>query len=331
VKSPLLHTVPILALLCAGSSLVQAQNVNLEPLRSSGYGVVPLERIRPNIITLKANIDGKVERLLVDTAWLEDGVGALDETLGATAAPVTGSNVSARGRGPLAGSVTLGNVRLTNVPIVHGQFPQLRNTVIRRKVAPTGVIGSRFLQTCSALLDLENMRLYLRPPGEGRHVVVRRGLIAAGLAAVPMQQTPQHAELVDAEINGVQGKMLVDTGAYLAAVDVTLAAAIHARPVVTHYGFPRPINADDFTRITRIDRAAFEVKDLVENAPMTQLKSFRLGGVPLRVPDIRLRKIDSPPRVKVIGALGVDILGRNGAIIDFAQQQLYIYPSGASR
>lgn len=319
-----------IALLSAAISSAVAQNVNLEPLRSSGYGVVRLERIRPNIITLKADIDGKAERLLVDTGWLEDGVGVLDQNLGAIAAPITGTAIRSRSR-QLAGRVTLGNVQLTSVPIVHGKFPQLQNSLMRRAVAATGIIGTGFLQTCSAFLDLENLRLYLRPPGQGRRVIVSRGLTAAGLAAVPMQQTPQRAELVEAEINGLRGRMLVDTGAYLAAVDSRLAAQIQARPIVTHYGFPRPSNSDDFTHITRIDRHASEARELVENIPMTPLHSFRLGGVPVRVPNIRLRKIEAPTGLEVIGALGMDILGRNGSIIDFAQQQLYFYPAATTR
>ena len=313
------------------TALVQAQNVTLEPLRAAGYGAVRLQRPLPNVITVLANVDGRTKRLLVDTSWLEDGVGLIGENVGISFAPVTGSEIPLKWRGPLAKRVTLGNVQLTSVPIVYGKFPQLRDTVMHREIAADGIIGTGFLHTCSAFVDLQNLRLYLRPPAQGRRVIIGRALTAAGMSEIRLQETAQHAELVEAEVNGVSGKLLVDTSAYLAAIDARLAAQIHARPIVTHYNFPRPVPAEDFTHIIRIDAHAREVDELVRNAPMTSLQSFKLAGVPVRAPDIRLRPVTSATHLRVMGLLGMDILGPNGAIIDFGQDKLYIYRSGPRR
>ena len=59
---------------------------------------------------------------------------------------------------------------------------------------------------------------------------------------------------------------------------------------------------------------------------MTPLKSFYAGGVPLRAPDIRLRQVPAYTRSggRVIGELGMDLLGSNGAVIDFGQRKLYV-------
>jgi hypothetical protein len=320
------QAVAVLLAIVGAAPATLAQNVNLEPLRGSGYGVVRFERIRPNVLTVNADIDGKAFRLLVDSGWLEDGIGVVDQSVGTAAGPSTGTQIS-RSRGPRAREVTLGNVRLTGVPIVHGAFPQLRETLIRRKIGANGIIGTGFLRTCSALVDLENLRLYLRPPGQGRHVVIGRGLTTAGLAEIPMQDAQAHAQLVDAEVNGVAGTMLVDTGSYLAAIDLRLAQEIGARPVPTKLGHPRPWTMTEFSRVTRIDEHASEAWDLVENAPATKLQSFRLHGVPVRVADIRLRQIRPVPGLTLMGLLGMDILGSNGAIIDFSQAKLYLYPS----
>ncbi|MBA2431349.1 MAG: hypothetical protein H0V56_04450 [Chthoniobacterales bacterium] len=40
-----------------------AQNISLEALRGSGYGVVELKRPRPNVLTVTAEIDGRKVRL----------------------------------------------------------------------------------------------------------------------------------------------------------------------------------------------------------------------------------------------------------------------------
>ncbi|MFN2509106.1 MAG: hypothetical protein ABR589_10090, partial [Chthoniobacterales bacterium] len=186
----------------------------------------------------------------------------------------------------------------------------------------TGVLGAEFLRTCSAVVDLQNLRLYLRPPGRGRRAVISPALRASGLAEVSFHQTAQNDCLVEVEINGVAGQMLLDTGAYHAAADIRLAAKLKARPIVTRRGHPRP---DEFETLTRIDAAGSEAAVLVKNAPMTPLQSFKIGGVPVRAPDIRLRKFpfNSEAGSKPIGVLGVDILGANGAIIDFGERKLY--------
>jgi hypothetical protein len=61
---------------------------------------------------------------------------------------------------------------------------------------------------------------------------------------------------------------------------------------------------------------------------LTNLSSFRIAGVNVRAPDLRIGRFAfyDGTRGKVIGLLGMDILGTNGAIIDFGQKKLYFYP-----
>jgi hypothetical protein len=153
--------------------------------------------------------------------------------------------------------------------------------------------------------------------------VLGGALKAAGMAEIAFDQTAQQEPVVDGEVNQFPGRMLIATGAYHAAVDLRVSSAIKARPFVTRAGHTR---TDEFEHVTRMDRRRAEVAPLVDKAPMTPVNSFKIGGVPVRAPDIRLRNLEVYSRTsgRVLGELGVDILGSNGAIIDFAQRKLYV-------
>ena len=74
-------------------------------------------------------------------------------------------------------AVIMGNVRLTDVPLYFLNFVGLRNSdkimgtgslnpLLR--VGARGLITNGFLRATSAIIDLPNLKLYLRPPGTGR-------------------------------------------------------------------------------------------------------------------------------------------------------------------
>jgi hypothetical protein len=77
------------------------------------------------------------------------------------------------------------------------------------------------------------------------------------------------------------------------------------------------------SRTMMIDAAGVEAR-----TKLTNLGSFRIAGVNVRAPDLRIGRFAFYDRShgKVIGLLGMDILGTNGAIIDFGQKKLYFYP-----
>ena len=285
--------------------------VSLDVLQRGGYGAVQIDRPRPNVLTIKAEVDGRNVSLLIDSAWTGQGIG-----------------LHGGGSGK-AQRVTIGNVQLADVPLGAVNLDARPNQVSRRYSGASGVVGAGFLRACSGIVDLQNLKLYLRPPGKGSRAGIGPGLTASGMAEVPFAPAGPRECLVPVEVNGQSGRMFVDTGSYLAAVDARLAQQIGARPFVTRAGHRRPQTMDEFEQITRIDQHSREVAALVQNAPMTPLQSFKIGGVPVRAPDIRLRKFDfySPGSTKPIGVLGMDILGSNGAIIDFGGQRLYVLPA----
>jgi hypothetical protein len=330
----------VVAIICASLLLATAglaQSVSFEALQRDGYGMVPLQRPRSNILTVDAEIDGRRARLLVDTGWTGEGVSLHGEALPGlplAAQPALEFRTSARGdrasgvRKGTAGRVLLGNVQLAQVPVFVGSFARLADPVARRAHAANGIVGVQFLRTCSAILDLQNLRLYLRPPGKGRRAVISGGLRAAGLAEVPFQQTAQNDCLVPVEVNGFRGNMVVDTGTYHAVIDARLAK-INARPFGTRRAHPRPETSDEFQTITRIDARSREAAAFTSNAPVTPLQSFKIGNVAARAPDIRLAPFGALPREqeRTIGLLGIDILGGNGAILDFGERKLYFLPA----
>ena len=131
---------------------------------------------------------------------------------------------------------------------------------------------------------------------------------AQGLAEVPFHVIQTNC-LVSVEINGAPGIMFVDTGATLAGVDERFA--------------PQMKSKLRSSNVTAVDAAGVEAQ-----TKLTDLRSFRIAGVNVRAPDLRIGRFGfyDSTRGKVIGLLGMDILGRNGTIIDFGQKKLYFYP-----
>jgi hypothetical protein len=291
--------------------------ISLEALRRDGYGMVELNRPEPNTLTVSATINGRKARLIVDTGWAGEGI-TVDGDFGKVLhSPVQGVNRFGRsvsGQAMLgfkkgqADTVALGNVQMRQVPIFFGTIGSLQHSYNHRKVNADGFIGSGFLSTCSAIVDLHNLRLYLRPPGTGRRAVLGQALKAQGLAEVPFTIIQTQC-LVGVEINGAPGIMFVDTGATLAGVDERFV--------------PQMKTQGRNSRVVSIDAAGVEAR-----TKLTNLRSFRIAGVSVRAPDLRIGRFAfyDGSRGKVIGLLGMDILGKNGTIIDFGQKKLYFYP-----
>lgn len=279
---------------------IQASQIDLEPLRQDGYGMVRLKRPKPNVLMISGKIDGRKEDLVIDTGWSSDGI-SLRTDQAAPAHPSndseTGFGFSATGkkmsfaRKGRAQRVNLGEVELLQVPLIFASF--------RLGVGAEGVCGAGFLRTCSAIVDLQNLRLYLKPPGTGHRVVIEKGMRAAGLSETPFFVSPSGGCFVDVEINGARAKMVIDTGASLAGLDSRMAKKIGVLDYHSHTGYTDAAGAQGEAKLGR-------------------LRSFKIGNSNVHVPDIRLAEFGFYPKTqeKVVGLLGIDILGSNGAIID---------------
>ena len=128
---------------------------------------------------------------------------------------------------------------------------------------------------------------------------------AAGLAEAPFNQSC----LVDVAINDTPGKMVLDTGAYHATASLDFAYKAGASV------------AGSFVQMRDVAGAA-------ERTRIARFNSFKIGGVPVNAPDLRLANFPSYKQSggRLVGFLGVDVLGQNGTIIDFGSQKLFFYP-----
>ena len=308
----------ILLGLCAAEFCLSAAKakapINLAVLARDGYGIVPIQRPLPNSLVVRGNINGRDAKLVLDTGWGADGI-SLDSSyamfLNLPTQAVKGHGISATGvrmdvRRGMAGLVVLGNVQIKGVPLFVGTFGGLKNEHIRQSIGASGFVGAGFLRTNSAIVDLQNLCLYLRPPGKGRRAQLGPALKAVGLSEVSFAGHEHGNFLVDVEINGATGKMILDTGAYLTGVD-------------TRFASQAKVNGYD-SRIMGIDAAG-----VLSKKQLTRVGSFKIGGVPINVRDLTLTQFGfySASGGKIIGLLGMDVLGQNWGIIDFGQQKLY--------
>lgn len=289
-----------------------AAQVKLDVLTRDGYGVAPFRRPNPNTLLARGTINGRTADLVVDTGCAFNGI-IVDESY-AAGVPIEATKERGRAisgqslsfRKGTAKAVTLGNAQLVGVPLYFGAIQGLRDAEVRKSIGAEGFIGAGFLKTCSAVIDLHNLRLYLKPPGKGKRAVLGQALQAVGLAEVPFEMVGD-ACLVNAEINGTPGKMLIDTGAYAGCVDTRFASRASLTENSIHYG----INDASGNTI---------------EAQLAHVSSFKIGGVNIPVPKLFVNNFSTYAATKgaVVGIIGMDILGPNWAIIDFGQQKLYI-------
>ncbi len=197
-----------LACSCVGHAVARSP-ISLEALQRDGYGSVKLTKgWRNNTLFVPAEINGRKIELLLDTGWGSEGITVGRDPSELHIVPEKGveMGVTANGtRSPMrhgiAQSVVMGNVRVQNSRIYFGRFDV------------SGFLGHGFLKRSSAIIDLTNLRLYLRPPGAGRRVNLGPALTSIGLAEAPFFDAPGGSFVVNVEVNGVPAQMALDTGA----------------------------------------------------------------------------------------------------------------------
>lgn len=312
-----------LALLLAILGIVHAKGpFNLEVLRRDGYGATELFLLQENRLTTRATINGEKVRLVLDTGF--DGplgldsrlVGAKVKTEGAEHSGIGISGKAIKVHKGMAEMVVIGNVQLTDVPLEVGAFNGFDEERAEKFTSAmsfdmdmghqgesAGFVGRDFLRMNHAVIDLGNRMLYLRPPGKGRAVQLSGALGGAGMGEASIT----NGNLVDVEVNGVAGKMVIDTGAVTSLLDPRFAAKAKARG----YG-SREMEMTDISGVkTRTN--------------LTGISDLKIGGIPARPPTVNEVNFSyySATGGKVVGLLGLDFLGRNWCIIDFGQNKLY--------
>jgi hypothetical protein len=276
--------------------------ISLEALRRDGYGSVDLMNAGDNRLYVPAEINGKKIRLLLDTGWGTDGITVGINPSELHIVPEKGVQMGltvngtrmAEGHG-IAQSVVIGNVRIEHTRIYFGQFDEF------------GFIGHGFLKKCGAIIDLTNLRLYLRPPGVGRRVNLSPALTSIGLAEAPFFDAPHGSFVLNVEVNGVPTQMALDTGAQISVLDSRFAKGASAK------GWNR-------RNVYQGDAAG-----VLSPADFAGTKTFKIEGIPIRTPIVFLSRFAGYDlsHGKMVGVLGLDVIGLNWGIIDVAQQKFY--------
>ncbi len=193
-----------------------------------------------------------------------------------------------------------------NVPIVVGSFGALYD--IRSPVrGAVGFVGRGFLKANNAVIDLTNLIMYLRPPGKGRPANLAGALRSIGMSEVPFTENSEGHFIVDVELNGVPAKMMLDTGAQVSEIDARFAKVANAR------GWKRD-------NVFRVDAAG-----AVTHGDLAGTRALSIGGIPVRAPTVLLGNLAfyNSTGGKVVGVLGLDVIGQNWGIIDFGQKKFY--------
>jgi predicted aspartyl protease len=296
----------------------------LDVLRRDGYGVVPISQPRPNTLVVSAVIDGRKLNLVLDTGYGVEGI-ALDSSAGLNSPAGSASHTIETASGKrldvrkgMAQSVIMGNVHIQGVPLLLGTFngfyeEQKDKFVTESRIdaatrlGASGFLGRGFLKMNHAIIDLQNLRLYLRPPGTGRRVQLGPALKAVGMAEASFSQMASGTYLVDIELNGVPGKMFMDTGATLTGLDPRFAAQAKA----SGYG--------------RRNLEALDAAGVHSSMDLAGSHSFKIGGIPVGAPTLTtsIFPFYTASGGKIVGLLGVDVLGQNWGIIDFGEEKLY--------
>ncbi len=234
-----------LALLLAILGIAYAKGpFNLDVLGRDGYGSTQLFLLQENRLTTRAIINGDKVRMVLDTGF--DGPLGLDSRLAnvkVTTEPGEHTGIGISGKAikihkGMVQTVVMGNVQLTSVPVEVGAFKGFDEERAQKFTSSMdfdmdmghqgeagGYIGRDFLRTNHAVIDLGNRMLYLRPPGKGRAVQLSGALAAAGMGEASITS----GNLVDVEVNGATGKMVIDTGAVASLIDPRFAAKAKAK------------------------------------------------------------------------------------------------------
>jgi len=327
---------PLCGLLAAGLCLSAADArspLHLDAIQRDGYGVVELKQPIPNEFFAEGTINGHAVRLVLDTGFCSDHITMANtsarllrtppQPIKGSAHGITGKAIDHLSKGT-ADSLVLGNVQVSGTTLYFGSFQFLNapkdgglyysdGTVgierAERRDAD-GFLGLGFLQTCAAIIDLSNRRLYLKPPRTGRTAQLGPALKSVGFSEAPFELTGTGL-LIDVEVNGIKGKMIIDTGAYVSGVDSRFAAQAK-------------LNRYRATNVRMVDAAGVQTEP-----DWADPGSFKIGGVETFHPKLEVEPMSFylPTGGKVIGLLGMDFIGQSWGIIDFGQKKLYFSPT----
>lgn len=313
------------ALLFGGETAQQSSMKGFMERR--GYQCIALKRTELNRFWVQGKLNGSKAVCMIDTGATYT---ALDSPKATKLKRVQKTKTSGRGLFGAAPSeiesVNIDSLQLEGVTISN-VCARVRNLhahhVVRTgsRIAQAGpdisedlLIGMDLLEAMNAIMDCGGpAALYIRAqePGEQLGRTMHQSFCQSGFAWIALTNL-WGCFLVECRINEHPAQLLLDTGAPDTDLDLSQLKAFQLT-VHGNLGTSSDVNAHkselDYSIVDSFAIGAYE------------RRNFPVGVVDLRLPNSSFAGTNQLP---MAGALGVDLLGRAGALIDCAGQKLYL-------
>jgi len=285
--------------------------------QSGQFEALPLIRSRQNHLLVHAWINDKPALLIVDSGSPGTVIASKRRShFGVGQVPID-SKYPARVRVNgsyntlvMARTLRIGGLTVGEVPAISADLSGARRASrSAHELQADGILGTDVLFASRAVLDCQRQLLILNlQPDQPLPVP---GLDFRGFQKVPMFVTEGFNLYVNGFVNGSQGRLMVDTGAF--------ATLLH-RPFVKRLHIP--------LEQTSLASAAINLKE--EGLDMARIRKLSVGVVDIGRNDVGVVDLGgilneamqlTPPAV---GLLGAEILNRHHGIIDFGTRTLYL-------
>ncbi|MEO7167728.1 MAG: aspartyl protease family protein [Spartobacteria bacterium] len=285
---------------------------------SHGYGGAQFVQIQ-NTYRLPINVNGQAGDLTIDTGAPTSIIfKAALKKYGLTTEETKHKVHGAFGEGQeKIGLTTIRQLAMGNCTLLNVKAAVLSDFgsggLYRAYGASDGLFGLREMVKYGAVLDVANHLLLVHPGGPQKGISggIASLLAKQGYTGVGLSFISSHL-WVDAVVNGMKCRLIVDTGAFLTTLDAGFAreariggynSGVYARGLGTK---ARPIRTAQFPE--------FKVGDfMIQNASVT-------------ITELDPELLSGQGKAKAAGLLGADYLGRHGAIFDFNNGTLYLRP-----
>jgi hypothetical protein len=146
-------------------------------------------------------------------------------------------------------------------------------------------------------------------------------LVARGYARVPVRWLPTGHLMVLAEINGVEGRFLLDTGAARTVLNAASVARFGLEPCACPSVAPVAVGAGGEAVLSAWSVGRFELAGV--RARIDHVRAADLSAV--------VDAIRAATRVEIDGIIGQDLLVERQGMIDLASGRLFLLARGAPK
>ena len=294
-------------------------------LRPRGFAALPLRTNAGPHLEITAQINGVSGRFLLDTGAQITVVNTTSLKKFRLSSVKTGVRVYGAIGGPgerigaaLASRLKLGPCEFSPFLLGVSNLSALnQGRSVKQGSGPfDGIIGTDVLQNFSFVIDCAGLKLYARPSDSARSLPpggLNAYLETYGYNEVPLKRSSISDFEVLAKVNGRDALWLVDTGAAITLLDVSVSRKAGIKLHRTPYSVGGAGGGRQQIAVGIVDTL--------------RLHKLQVRGAPIAVSDISSAGgtgPQEPGRPPIDGYLGADFLREKRAIIDCARMKLYL-------